>query len=70
MIIRVRVKILGTILRGIKRKWENQFEKTDLWVEGKQEIFCMQDGQAIKIISQTHHIKIKRRNGEIKDDVW
>jgi len=44
-------------------------KKTELWTEGKKEIFCMLDGQAIKIISDTHHIK-KKDKWEIKDDVW
>ena len=36
-------------------------------MEGKREIICMQDGQAIKIISETHHIKVEK--WEIKEDV-
>lgn len=60
----VRVKSLGTILHRIKRKWEHQFKKTELWIEGKQELFCVQDGQAVKIISETHQIKIKSRTGK------
>ena len=35
----------------------------------KKELFCMQIGQAIKTISETHHIKIKGEKWEIKDDV-
>jgi len=59
-----RVKFLGTILRRIERKWGYQLKKTELWMERKKEKFCMQDGQAIKMISETHHIEIKRRNGK------
>jgi hypothetical protein len=33
-------------------------------MEGKHERFCMQDGQAIKIISEIHHVKTKKRNGK------
>ena len=36
-------------------------------MEGKREIICMQDGQALKIISETHHIKVEK--WEIKEDV-
>ena len=37
----VRVKILGTILHSIERNWGYQLKKTELWMEGKKEKFCV-----------------------------
>jgi hypothetical protein len=62
----IRLKSLGSILHRVKCKREHQFKKTELWIEGKHQLFCLRDGQAAKIISERHQIEVTRRTGKQK----